>query len=184
MIDAAIFGKPVCTVELPALAPCQRGTVHFEYLTTAGGGLLRTATSFDEHVRTLGDLVRRDPYARDELGDRSVRAFVRPRGIDVPANEIFVQEMLMLLESSVEARVPGAVSQDGGPSRPAGGPCARCALRVRAPDAALQADGLAVQSRSCEGDPAPRSGCVAWHPRPSGATPPPARPEEHPVSRS
>jgi hypothetical protein len=114
MIDAAIFGKPVCTVELPALAPRQRGTVHFEYLTTAGGGLLRTATGFDEHVRTLGDLVRRDPYARDEQSDRFVRAFVRPRGIDIPANEIFVQEMHGLLEAPAEARVPGRSARTAG----------------------------------------------------------------------
>ena len=31
MIDAAILGKPVCTIELPELAFGQRGTIHFEY---------------------------------------------------------------------------------------------------------------------------------------------------------
>ena len=50
MIDAAILGKPVCTIELAELAFGQRGTIHFEYLSTVGGGLLRTSSTFALHV--------------------------------------------------------------------------------------------------------------------------------------
>jgi hypothetical protein len=111
MIDAAIFGKPVCTVELPELSPRQRGTVHFEYLTTAGGGLLRTAASFDEHVRTLGELIRRDPYAQDEWSARFVEAFVRPHGVDVEPNAVFLDGMLRLLEEPSRRRAPNRAAR-------------------------------------------------------------------------
>lgn len=106
MIEAAIFGKPVCTVELPELADRQRGTVHFEYLVTAGGGLLRTAASFEEHTRMLGDLIRRDTYGRDEQSARFVRAFVRPHGIDVAPGTVFLDGMLRLLQAPSELRLP------------------------------------------------------------------------------
>jgi hypothetical protein len=111
MIDAAIFGKPVCTVELPELRLRQRGTVHFEYLTKAGGGLVRTATGFDEHVRTLGELVRRDPYAHDAQSTRFVRAFVRPHGLEVAANDVFLDEMLRLLEAPSDVRLPSRLGR-------------------------------------------------------------------------
>ena len=107
MIDAAIFGKPVCTVELPELVDGQRGTVHFEYLMTVGGGFVRTATMLHEHVRTLGELVRRDPYERDERSARFVRDFVRPHGLDVAPADVFTREMLRLLDGPTELRVPG-----------------------------------------------------------------------------
>ena len=64
-IDAAIFGKPVCTVELPELFHGQQGTVHFEHLARGERSLLRTASSLDQHLVDLGELVRRDPYAQD-----------------------------------------------------------------------------------------------------------------------
>ncbi len=97
MIEAAIFGKPVCTVELPELFHSQRGTVHFQYLANGGGGLLRTASSLEEHVAVLSELIRRDPYARDERSTEFVRAFVRPHGTDVTPTEIFCEEMVKCL---------------------------------------------------------------------------------------
>jgi hypothetical protein len=106
MIDAAIFGKPVCTVELPEFAFGQRGTVHFEYLTLPGG-LLRTARSLEEHVATLGDLVERDPYERDERSNRFVETFVRPQGLDVVPATVFSEEMLRLIAGASEVPLPG-----------------------------------------------------------------------------
>jgi hypothetical protein len=103
MIDAAIFGKPVCTVELPELAFIQRGTVHFEYLTTVAGGLLRVDRSLEDNVRTLASLIRRDPYARDEQSERFVQAFVRGSS-DGPAWRAFTDEMLRLLDLPREDR--------------------------------------------------------------------------------
>jgi hypothetical protein len=114
MIDAAIFGKPVCTVELPELAHGQRGLVHFEYLSTVGGGLLRSAPSLDEHVATLRKLVRRDPYAQDERSLRFVEEFIRPHGVDVAPAAVFADEMVRLLGQSSPAQVPGPVGRSAG----------------------------------------------------------------------
>src|SRR5207248_834509 len=106
MIDAAILGKPVCTVELPDLVKGQRGTVHFEYLITGDGAFVRTAPTLDAHVATLGELVRRDPYERDERADRFVQTFIRPHGLDVAPANVFSEGMLRLLGSPSELRLP------------------------------------------------------------------------------
>lgn len=111
MIDAAIFGKPVCTVELPELADRQRGTVHFEYLMTAGNGLLRTAASFEEHIAILSDLVRHDPYRSDERSARFVQTFVRPHGVDVTPGAVFAEEMLRLLKAPSELGLPSRTAR-------------------------------------------------------------------------
>jgi hypothetical protein len=111
MIDAAIFGKPVCTVELPDLPNRQRGTVHFEYLVTVGGGFVRTTTSFEEHVETLAELVRKNPYERDEQSAKFVQTFVRPHGIDVTPATVFSEEMLRLFEAPSGAHLPNRLGQ-------------------------------------------------------------------------
>jgi hypothetical protein len=107
MIDAAIFGKPVCTIEAPELAHVQRGTVHFEYLSTVAGGLLRSASSLERHAEVLAGLVERDPYARDEQSSRFVRAFIRPHGLTVSPADVFTDEMLLLLRTKSGLRRPG-----------------------------------------------------------------------------
>jgi hypothetical protein len=114
MIDAAIFGKPVCTVELPELIKGQRGTVHFEYLMTVGGGFVRTASSLDEHLEVLSELVQRDPYDRDEQAARFVQEFVRPHGLDVTPSTVFSKGMLRLLESPSEPRLPSPLGRSIG----------------------------------------------------------------------
>ena len=113
LIDAAIFGKPALTVELPELALTQRGTVHFDYLNTVGGGVLRSATSLEEHVQGLASLIHRDPYARDEHGERFIAEFVRPQG-DVPSWRVFTDEMLRLLEAPSTVREPGRAGRLAG----------------------------------------------------------------------
>jgi hypothetical protein len=114
MIDAAIFGKPVCTIELPELAHVQRGTVHFEYLSTVAGGLLRSASTLDEHARILDGLIERDPYARDERSSSFVREFVRPHGIDIAPATVFANEMLRLLRTRSSLGRPGSVARTVG----------------------------------------------------------------------
>ena len=100
LIDAAIFGKPAFAVELEELFHGQRGTIHFELLARPEGGLLRTATSLDEHVEALAGAIGRDTYAQDEKSMSFVRTFVRPRGFDVRPTDVFVGEMLDLLKST------------------------------------------------------------------------------------
>ena len=96
LIDAAIFGKPTVTVELPELFHGQHGTVHFEHLAQPDTGLLLTASTLDEHVAQLSRLVRRDAYEHDERALAFVRAFVRPRGLDSEPAQLFVDELLAL----------------------------------------------------------------------------------------
>ena len=97
-IDAAIFGKPACTVELPELYHGQRGTIHFQHLAREDGGLLRVDETLDDHLRTLGALTRREPYELDAQSMAFVAAFVRPRGLDVAPRDVFVHDMLELAD--------------------------------------------------------------------------------------
>ena len=94
MIEAAIVGRRVHTVIVPAYWESQEGTLHFRYLMEVGGGLLRVARSDDEHLAQLADSLgrdqdaqRREPRVRRELrpaararrrGDAAVRR--RDRG--------------------------------------------------------------------------------------------------------
>jgi hypothetical protein len=111
MIDAAILGKPVCTVELPDVPNRQRGTIHFEYLVSVGGGFVQTATSLEEHVTAIAELVRRDPYERDERSARFMREFIRPHGIGVAPASVFSEEMLQLLQGPSELRLPNRLGR-------------------------------------------------------------------------
>jgi hypothetical protein len=106
MVEAAIFGVPVCTPCVPELKLRQHGTLHFRLLETAGGGLLHTASTLEEHAAQLSEFIHRDPTLRDEKTDGFVTAFVRPHGIDTPAAPIFVGEMLALLGRPTEVAVP------------------------------------------------------------------------------
>jgi len=65
------------------------GTVHFRYLFEAGGGLLTSATSFDEHLNQLDQALA---HPSTEVRP-FVRAFVRPRGLDVAATPVFVEHV-------------------------------------------------------------------------------------------
>ena len=102
-IEAGIVGRPVHTIIVPEMESNQTGTVHFNYLLNAGGGLLEVAHSFEEHVVKLdASLARADlkvgPYddhaGRDGVKVKPfVREFVRPNGLDVPATPLFVDSV-------------------------------------------------------------------------------------------
>ena len=110
LIDAAIWGKPATTVELPELYNGQRGTVHFEHLARPDGGLLYVDTDLEAHVATLAELMRRDTYAEDERSAAFVREFVRPHDEDPDATPtgVFVRDMLELCRSTGDAGPRGA----------------------------------------------------------------------------
>jgi hypothetical protein len=79
-IEAAVVGKPVHTVLLPEISDAnQEGTLHFHYLLTVNGGLLRTARSLDEHVALLAGTLSGDGGG-DPKAERFVSGFVRPFG--------------------------------------------------------------------------------------------------------
>ena len=86
-IEAAILGRPVYTLVVPETADNQTGTVHFNYLLNAGGGLLDVARSFDEHVAQLDAALAMPQQAIKPF----VREFVRPHGLDVAATAWFVE---------------------------------------------------------------------------------------------
>jgi hypothetical protein len=88
-IEAGIVGRPVFTIQTEEHVGTQDGTLHFQYLLNAGGGLLHNAHDFDEHVTQVTN-------ALDELRQEKAKlhgfleAFVRPRGLDVAATPLIV----------------------------------------------------------------------------------------------
>lgn len=68
MLEASIHGLPVHSVLEPSVRAGQEGAVHFEYLTTAGGGLLHLDASVEDHVKSLARSLARterpDPRSR------------------------------------------------------------------------------------------------------------------------
>jgi hypothetical protein len=87
-LEAAIVGRPVLTLLLPAYRIHQDGMAHFRYLLNVGGGLLQTAPDLESHLAQLGEAVG-GSRERDARNRRFVTAFVRPRGLDVPATPVF-----------------------------------------------------------------------------------------------
>ena len=87
-LEAAIVGRPVLTLLLPAYRIHQDGMAHFRYLLNVGGGLLQTAPDLESHLEQLGEVVG-GSRERDARNRRFVTAFVRPRGLDVPATPVF-----------------------------------------------------------------------------------------------
>jgi hypothetical protein len=88
-LEAAIVGRPVLTLLLPAYRIHQDGMAHFRYLLTVGGGLLRTAPDLATHLDQLGQALT-GPGERDALNTAFVTAFVRPAGLDIAATPRFV----------------------------------------------------------------------------------------------
>jgi hypothetical protein len=85
-IEAAIAGKPVLAILPKAYWKSQEGTLHFHYLTTVGGGFLRTSRALDEHLAQLAAAVAGEAPVDN---DGFVAAFVRPHGLDRPATPRF-----------------------------------------------------------------------------------------------
>jgi len=90
MIEAAIVGRPVFSIETPQFAGAQDGTLHYQHLLPENGGFLRVASTLDTHVDQLAAALRDPDGARRELA-RFVSAFVRPHGIDRPAMPLLVE---------------------------------------------------------------------------------------------
>ncbi len=90
LIESGIVGRPVFSLLVDEFAGTQDGTLHFQHLKNAGGGLLRLASSLDEHVAQVGSLF--DGGSADAARIRGfVQAFVRPHGLDQPATPRVVE---------------------------------------------------------------------------------------------
>ena len=86
-IEAGIVGRPVLTIVVPEFRENQHGTVHFEYLVHAGGGLVTVGEGFDAHLSQLAEAIgtpqtNMKPFVSD---------FVRPLGLDQAATPVFVE---------------------------------------------------------------------------------------------
>ena len=88
-LEAAIVGRPVYTPLLPEFEMYQEGVQHFRYLVEVEGGLLKVNRTLPDHLADLASALAR-PVERDEQNARFIRAFVRPRGLDVAATPAFV----------------------------------------------------------------------------------------------
>ncbi|MDA1183150.1 MAG: hypothetical protein O2930_00725 [Acidobacteria bacterium] len=107
MIEAGIIGRPVYSVKTEEFEGTQEGTLHFQHLKNAGGGLLHLAADLGEHVEQLAGLLADEGGAR-ERARQFMQAFIRPHGLDVPATPLVVAEVEHL--ASGPALVPSAVS--------------------------------------------------------------------------
>jgi hypothetical protein len=114
-LEAAIIGRPVLTLQLPAYRMHQEGMVHFQYLLNVEGGLLHTAPEVAPHLSQLADVMKSDG-SREERNRRFLTAFVRPAGLEAPSTPAFV--------ATIEAL--------GRPARPAAPALDAVPLAVRA----------------------------------------------------
>lgn len=101
-LEAAIVGRPVLTLLLPAFRIHQEGMAHFRYLLTVGGGLLHTSRDLDSHLSQLGTAIR-GRGARDERNQRFLSEFIRPAGLDVPSTPQFVAALEALAVEAAPA---------------------------------------------------------------------------------
>ena len=86
-IEAGIVGRQVFTMQSEEHVGTQEGTLHFHYLLEAGGGLVHRARDSDEHIVQLARAFAGRSDDASKL--RSfVEAFVRPKGLDVPATPL------------------------------------------------------------------------------------------------
>ena len=97
-LEAAIVGRPVHTLLLPEFEMYQEGVQHFRYLMEVEGGLLKVARSVPDHLSALAAALAQ-PVGRDEQNVRFIRAFVRPRGLDVGATPAFVDAVEGMAEA-------------------------------------------------------------------------------------
>ena len=84
----------------PEFAATQEGTLHFHYLLPGNGGFLRVASSVEEHVTQLAEVLR-DPALIGEQTERFVRDFIRPHGLTTACTPILAD---LLQRTALEAR--------------------------------------------------------------------------------
>ena len=75
------------TLLSPRYEETQSGTLHFQHLLTAGGGLLHVTRTYEEHAAQLAEALA-SPHPEAHPDSRSLRfteAFIRPFGLDQPA---------------------------------------------------------------------------------------------------
>src|SRR5262245_3788070 len=105
MVEAAIIGRPVCSMLAAEFTKTQEGTIHFHHLLPENGGFLRIASTVEQHVDQLGDCLR-DPAATRAETERFVASFIRPHGRDRAATPIFADVVEQL--ATIQPQPPTA----------------------------------------------------------------------------
>jgi hypothetical protein len=91
LIESGIIGRRVYSILVDEFAATQEGTLHFQHLKNVEGGLLRLASSLDEHIAQIAPTLQTAAPPGDDQKVRGfVQAFVRPHGLDVAATPRFV----------------------------------------------------------------------------------------------
>ena len=89
LIESAIVGRPVHTVLADEYRATQQGTLHFQYLVDREFGHLRVARTLAEHADQMEQSLTEGD--REALGERFVRRFVRPQGLETAATPLAVE---------------------------------------------------------------------------------------------
>ncbi len=103
MVEAGIVGRPVCSPVVPEFAHSQGGTLHFDHLLRAGGGLLYTATTTEEFIKVIRERLRAGERP-DPKSQKFTEAFLRPRGISKEVSPILASEIEALADLAVTPR--------------------------------------------------------------------------------
>jgi hypothetical protein len=98
-LEGAIVGRPVHTLLLPEFHENQEGTLHFHYLLSVGGGVLRAARSFDEHCAALADSI--GTRHGQSTNPQFIHEFIRPGGLETPATRLFCDAVDDVLSAPV-----------------------------------------------------------------------------------
>jgi hypothetical protein len=109
MIEAAIVGRPVFSIEAAQFAGSQGDTLHYRHLLPENGGFLRVASTLDAHAAQLSAVLGDPASARTELA-RFVGAFVRPHGLDRPATPLLADAIARFGSAPAPAPVRSSAS--------------------------------------------------------------------------
>jgi hypothetical protein len=88
LIESAIVGRTIYTLALPEAREAQEGTLHFQHLVQAGGGLLEVAHTLEEHAAQLQQGLASGGAERNRA---FLEEFVRPHGLDTPATPRLIE---------------------------------------------------------------------------------------------
>lgn len=114
LIESGIIGRRVYSIVADEFAATQEGTLHFQHLKNVEGGLLRLASTFDEHVAQVAETLGSPMAPGDDVKVRSfVKGFVRPRGLDVAATPQIVEAVERAAAARIDATPEPALRRAG-----------------------------------------------------------------------
>ncbi len=108
MIEAAIVGRPVLTVEAGEFADTQGATLHFRHLLPENGGFVVRAGDLGTHLDQLAGALEH-PGATAAAEERFLRSFVRPQGLRTPSAPRVADALERAPRDPVEAVEPRAL---------------------------------------------------------------------------